>query len=204
MISHKTRVINFVGGPGSGKTAMCCLLFAEMKMRGQCVEYIPEVAKNLVWTKQFGLLNNQHYVSTCQYELLKAVMGKVDYILTDGPLLHGVYYNRNNVDNFCDITKTENMILEKMSEFDNLYIHVTKGDFPYEQAGRLESEEQSSIIGRKIKSILDSLKERYVCIVSGRKALVDLLAFVEKEAPIKDKVVKEISHLNVTQDIAQE
>lgn len=181
-----TKIINFVGGPGSGKTAMCCLLFAEMKMRGLCVEYIPEVAKNLVWRRQFNLLNNQHYVSTRQYEMMKAVEGKVDYIVTDGPLLHGVYYNRNNPDNYCDITKTENMILSMMSEFENHYVHVTKGDFPYERVGRLETEEQSIKIGNEILEILHDLKEEVLPIVSGKHALHDLFNFIGKKTMKKE------------------
>lgn len=179
MTKH-TKIINFVGGPGSGKTALCCWLFAELKMQGRCVEYVPEVAKNLVWTKEFHLLNNQHYVSMRQYELFKAVVGKVDYVVTDGPLLHGVYYNRHNKDNFCDVVKVENMILHMLSEFDNIYVHVSKGDFPYEQVGRLETEEESHDIGLQLLHILDSLGLSYEKVKSGRHALDEILTYIGK------------------------
>ena len=33
-MSHKTKVINFFGGPGIGKTITSCLLFAKLKMNG--------------------------------------------------------------------------------------------------------------------------------------------------------------------------
>lgn len=173
-----STIINFVGGPGSGKTALCSLLFAELKMRGLRAEYVPEIAKNLVWTKQFDLLNNQHYVTMRQYELLEAINGKVDFILTDGPLLHGIYYNRHNKDNYCDITKVEKMILSKISSFENIFLHVSKGVFPYEHAGRLETEEESRSIGLELLKIMDTLKLPYKKIVSGREAIKDILDYV--------------------------
>lgn len=175
----KSIVINFVGGPGSGKTALCCLLFAELKMQGLCVEYVPEVAKNLVWTKQFDLLNNQHYVTMRQYEILQAVNGKVDFILTDGPLVHGIYYNRHNKDNYCDVDKVEKIIIEKMSSMNNIFIHVSKGDFPYEQAGRLETESESEVIGLEIMRILDILNLPYKPIISGRQAIKEILSYLD-------------------------
>jgi len=181
---RRTKVINFTGGPGSGKTAMCCLLFAELKMRGQCVEYIPEIAKTLVWTKDFDLLNNQHYVSMKQYQLLKAVVGKVDYIVTDGPLLHGIYYNKNNTSNYCDVVKVETMIKKMMSDFSNTYIHVEKGDFPYEKAGRLQTEEESRSIGLEIEKILKTfVGSDYYRVKSGRFALKDFIEQLSSEFP---------------------
>ena len=174
-------IINFVGGPGSGKTAMCCLLFAEMKMRGISVEYVPEIAKSLVWTKQFDLLNNQHYVSMKQYEHIKAVYGKVDFVLTDGPLLHGIHYNRTNPENYCDAGKVEKMILSMLTEFDNIYIHVTQGNFAYERIGRLETEEQSKQISKDIEQLLLSLGLQYHKIESGRNALPSIVShLIEK------------------------
>ena len=180
-MSNNSIVVNFVGGPGSGKTALCCLLFAELKMRGMKVEYVPEVAKSLVWTQQYELLNNQHYVTMQQYEILNAVYGKVNIVVTDGPIIHGIYYNRHNSGNYCDIEKVEKLILEKMKNFNNIFIHVTKGDFPYEQAGRLETEEQSNQVGKELKCILDANNLSYKCITSGRDALNDILEYVFKQ-----------------------
>ena len=189
-----TKIINFVGGPGTGKTAMCCWLFAELKMRGKKVEYIPEVAKNLVWTKEFNLLNNQHYVSMKQYELFKAVIDKVDYVVTDGPLLHGIYYNRHNEDNFCDVQKVENMIVSMLSEFDHVYIHVIKGDFVYEKVGRLQTEEESRKISDEIARILESFSIPYTTIRSGRNALENILDCIKDDVSDEDHpdVLKEV------------
>lgn len=189
-----TVIINFVGGPGSGKTAFCCHLFAEMKMRGMCVEYVPEIAKTLVWTKQFDLLNNQHYVTMKQYELLKAVDNKVDYIVTDGPLLHGLFYNFYNKDNYCNPEKVNDMILEKISEFNNMYIHITKGEFIYEPVGRLENEKESKIIGKELSNIMDGLRFTYDKLVSGRNGIDKLLSILDRLEEEKERVPQVISN----------
>jgi hypothetical protein len=44
---------------------------------------VPEFAKQLVWKKEFDILNNQYYVSTQQYILLKSMDGIVEYVITD-------------------------------------------------------------------------------------------------------------------------
>lgn len=46
--------------------------------------------------KKWKELLDQYRVSREQYERLLALNGKVDYIVTDGPLAHGVYYAEHN------------------------------------------------------------------------------------------------------------
>ena len=45
----KTKVINLVAGPSSGKSLVAALLFAELKMLHYKAEYIQEYAKILIW-----------------------------------------------------------------------------------------------------------------------------------------------------------
>jgi hypothetical protein len=74
--------------------------------------------------------------------MLKALQSRVEWILTDSPLLLGLFYNRFHKDNVCNIEKTEKMILSRMEEFDNVYILLERGDFPYESSGRIHSMEE--------------------------------------------------------------
>ena len=57
-MSNRTFVINFIGAPGTGKTTICSLVFAHLKIAGYVVEYVQEYAKKLVWEGQFEILNN--------------------------------------------------------------------------------------------------------------------------------------------------
>lgn len=157
MSTKKTYLINFISGPGSGKTTMCALIFANLKMKGFVAEYIQEYAKTLVWTKNFETLNNQYHVTQTQYNLLKMINGQVDFILTDGPLLHALYYNKYNEDNTSNVEKTEKLIINSYNQFNNINIFLDRGDFKYEQQGRIQTENES----REIDTILKNLFEPY-------------------------------------------
>src|SRR5438067_1008096 len=129
-MSRKTYIINFIGGPSSGKSTLSALLFAKLKLNKNkyLVEYVQEYAKHLVWTKQFHILNNQYYVTQYQYNLLKQMNGEVDMVITDGPLIQGMYYNMHNRDNISNVEKTHNYIISCHSEFKNINIFLNRGN----------------------------------------------------------------------------
>jgi hypothetical protein len=137
----KTYVINIIGGPGIGKTTIAAEIFVKLKLAGKVSEFVQEYAKNLVWLKDFETLNNQYMVSKYQYELFKKINGTVEYIVTDGSLLHGLYHNRYNTDNTSNIDKTECYILKCFNEFHNIVIMLDRGTFDYETSGRLEAKD---------------------------------------------------------------
>lgn len=167
-MSKKTRVINLISGPGAGKTTVSAFLFYKMKTLGLSVEYVPEFAKSLVWKKQFDILNDQYLVSVEQYNLIKSLNGMVEYIITDGPLVHGLYYNRFNRDNTSNIDKTENKILQLMAEFDNINVFIERGNFNYETDGRYQSENEAIQIDVVIKHLLNQNGIKYECKSSDK------------------------------------
>ncbi len=87
--------------------------------------------------------------------------GRVEFIVTDGSLLHGLYYNRANPDNVSNIVKTEMKILEYYNEFDNIVIWLERGAYPYEQAGRQQNEEEAIEVDRVLRAKLDDLGVKY-------------------------------------------
>ena len=94
--------------------------------------------------------------------MIKSVNGKVEYICLDSPLLLGIYYNRYHPDNVSNVEKTEKMILEKMKEFDNIYIFIERNkEFPYEIEGRIHNEKESDDISIKLIEILKEFKLPY-------------------------------------------
>ncbi len=52
MNNKKTYIINFIGGPGIGKTTLSALIFAKLKLHENkyVVELVQEYAKTLVWS----------------------------------------------------------------------------------------------------------------------------------------------------------
>lgn len=153
-MSKTTYIINLIGGPSCGKTTLCALLFAKLKMKKFVAEYVQEYAKNLVWTKDFDTLNNQYLVTKTQYNLFKQINGTVDFIVTDGCLCHGLYYNLYNKDNISNVQKTQQYILDCFNEFNNINIFLERGEFEYETQGRLQTEDESKDIDVILKHLL--------------------------------------------------
>lgn len=158
----KTCVVNFISGPGAGKSVMSAMIFVKLKLAGYTVEYLQEYAKGLVWTKDYTTLNNQYLVTQKQYQSLQQMVGHVDYIVTDGPLVQGIYYNMHNPENTSNVEKTHKMILDCHSKFDNINIFLDRGqDFTYEQAGRIQTEQESREIDVILKHLLRQNRVTY-------------------------------------------
>lgn len=174
-----TYLINLIGSPSCGKTTMAALIFGEMKLLGESIEYVQEYVKKLVWLKEFDKMNNQHSVSTHQYRLFKEIEGHVEFIITDGALLNGLYYNRNNPDNVSDVKKTEDAITKYHSEFHNINIFVNRGNFPYEQAGRIQTEAEAKEVEKELKNILKELDVKFVEFNSGKETVNQIIAYIK-------------------------
>ena len=153
-----TFIVNLLGGPGIGKSTLSAIIYAKLKLKNYTVEYVQEYAKSLVWTKDFDTLNNQRYVTQTQYNLLKNINGQVDFIVTDGAICTGIYYNLHNKDNTSNVQKTENYIIECFNKFNNINIFLERGDFPFEIQGRLQNEEESKEIDIILKHLLKQNK----------------------------------------------
>ena len=175
-----TKIINLVGSPSSGKSLIAALLFAELKMMHKRTEYVQEYAKTLVWQNRLDELANQYNVTMEQYKMINSVNGKVEYICLDSPLLLGIYYNRYHPDNVSNVEKTEKMILDKIKEFDNIYIFIERNkEFPYEIEGRIHNEKESDDISIKLKEILKEFKLPYKSFRSDKSNIQEMLQYIK-------------------------
>lgn len=89
-------VINFLGGPGVGKSGRAARLYSDLKALGVNCEIIPEFAKELTWAGRFRELNDQLYVFANQYHSLRRLEGNVDVAILDGSLLHNIFYKKSD------------------------------------------------------------------------------------------------------------
>lgn len=178
---YKTKLINILGGPGIGKSLISYRLISEIKLKGYSCEFVQEYAKRLVYSNDYETLSNQHQVSKEQYKMFKDINGKVDYIITDGSLLHGLYYNKYDDNNISNIEKTEKRILEYYKEFDNINIYLQrKENAVYEQNGRIQTEEESKQIDIVLKKILDDFNIPYKIFDSDVSKINEIIEFIEK------------------------
>ncbi len=177
-----TTVINFIAGPGVGKSVMTSLAFAKLKIMRYNAEIVPEYAKQLVWTEEYELLNNQYHVSYYQNKLISALVGKTDLVVTDGCLLHGLVYNMINPHNTSDKDKTKAAILNWFGAFKNINILLERNpDHAYQQEGRIQTPDEAWHVDNLLKFQLFDNKIEYQSFRSGEESIPDILRYVEEK-----------------------
>lgn len=177
-------VINFISSPCSGKSTMASLLYSELKMMHHDAEYVQEIAKRLIYEEKFDELNNQFNISKAQYEIIKAVSGKVKYTITDSGIMVNLFYNREYANNICNVEKVEQIFKEKLYEFNNINIFLERNeDYPYQNEGRVHTLQQSKEISKKMEKMLIEYKLPYKKFLSHKdnmQAIIDYIFEMEK------------------------
>ncbi len=175
----RTKVVNFISGPSAGKSTISSLVYAEMKMLHKSVEIVPEVAKWLIYKGELDKLNDQYYVSCEQYKQIKALDGKVDYVIGDSGIITGLYYNKAYEGNMSNVDKTEQLILEKNKEFDNIYIFIERNpEYEFEKEGRVHTEKESKVIDIELKEMLCKLNISYKSYLSHRDSIKGIIQYI--------------------------
>ena len=154
------KVINLVGGPGSGKSTAMAGVFYNLKRLGVNCEMVTEFVKDKVWEESFKTMEDQFYLTAKYYHKLWRVAQKVDVIVTDSSLLAGLFYG-NPTPAFTD------MVIEKWKEFDNTIYFLNRDDIFYEQVGRVQDLTEAKEMDSKIKKCLDYMGIDYVEISTG-------------------------------------
>ncbi|OCR84621.1 AAA family ATPase [Campylobacter fetus] len=151
----QTTVIKIFGGPGAGKSVLAARIFAELKIGySGTVEYVQEYAKSLVWQGKVHLLSNQPLVTNGQKNMLMPLVNKVDIVVTDSPLELGLFYT----DNKEHLTYVKHTIQECNKQFNSINLFIERGNFAFEQQGRVHSLEQSKIVDKMIIKQISNLQ----------------------------------------------
>lgn len=152
---RNTLIINAFGGPGSGKTTACFYIACELKKKGYVVEYVPEYSKELVWDENWSLLDgsyeHQKTILTEQKRRIDRLIGKVDFIVTDAPILFNIVY-------LNDATKKQqhlNDLLSMFNQYHNFNFFVKRNEKEFESEGRMQNLEESKQKDAEILALLN-------------------------------------------------
>lgn len=156
----RTVVINAFGGPGAGKTTACLHIAAQLKKRGFSAEYVQEYAKELTWDKNFEMLDgspqHQKLIFAEQSKRLNRLVGKVDFVVTDAPLLLNSVYLDPSYSKKQAYTKA---VMERFQKYDNFCFVVGRDTSYFETIGRTQNLEESI---QKDNEIVQLLKDNQV------------------------------------------
>lgn len=143
------KVVNLFGGPGSGKSTTAAGLFNKMKLAGHRVELVTEFAKDLTYEGAHCILGNQLAILGEQDRRLRRLSQKVDYAITDSPLLMGLIYVTPPYDQqwFTDA------VVGAFNSYSNINI-ILRRVKPYQTYGRSQSELEARAIDEKIALLI--------------------------------------------------
>lgn len=151
-----TKIVNLFGGPCLGKSTLAAELFAYFKKHtdGE-YELINETAKDYSWEERWIALGCQPYIFGQQLFKQQKLLGKVDYIFTDSPIiLSNVYESR-----FLD-TNFPKAVIDIFNTFENInFVLKRTGDF--NEHGRHHNLEEAIAADNKVLDILNTNKIPY-------------------------------------------
>lgn len=129
------KIINLFGASGSGKSSGAAYIFSMLKLAGINCELVTEFAKDKVWDNNMEAFKseNQVYMFGNQFYRVSRLLDKVDYIITDSPILLSNVYNKSDMlsRHFMDAVRDCHNSLENI----NYYIERVK---PFNPIGRNE------------------------------------------------------------------
>lgn len=145
------KLINLYGGPGTGKSTTAAQIFAELKKRQFNAELVTEFAKDLTWHERQKTLTDQFYIAGKQHHKIFMLQDQVDYIVTDSPILLGLYYNQLSPNPMPQSFNT--LLLDLWAKYDSIDI-LLKRSKPYNPKGRNQTEEEAREIDEALERLL--------------------------------------------------
>lgn len=157
-----TQVINLFGAPGAGKSTLAAKLFALMKESYMNVELVTEYAKDLHYDGVKNEDYEQSIVFAEQHKRVKRLIGKVDFVITDSPLMLSAFYSLKTdyPASFADFA------LELSQRYNNINLLI-KRNHQYDPSGRFQDEAGSDAIHEELELYLNENHIKYKMVLAG-------------------------------------
>jgi hypothetical protein len=150
---------------------MMASVFSELKWRDVNCEMAPEYAKEKVWERTTAVLEDQIYVFAKQLHAIERLIGQVEVVITDSPILLALIYGKHESHEF------RSLVTEVHNRHNTLNIFLNRVK-PYEPKGRLQDEKEAKVIDNEVWDLLNQLSvpfREYEAAPGNVKALADLV-----------------------------
>jgi hypothetical protein len=177
-----TKIINFFGGPGIGKSTQASGLFTEMKKHHMSVEYTYEFPKEVAWEGNISQLSDQFFITANQHRNISRLYGKVEYIIVDSPIILGCFYEqrygKGYPASFYSNAGLSNFLWRLFKDYNNINILLKRNEETYDQNGRIQSLQESQEIDDDIKTTLLINSIPFSEFSVGTNTAVDIFKYI--------------------------
>jgi hypothetical protein len=171
----KTTIINLYGGPGAGKSTAAAYVFYLLKITGFNSELVREYVKEWIWDERKFDQYDQLYFLGKQIRRESLLYGKVDFIVTDAPVMMNLLYAEKYCDKFIsEGVRAATLNYYKQAAYDQYnHIHVLlKRSKPYQSEGRYQSESEAIEIDDEVKNMLNKYEIQFLESTSDESDLM--------------------------------
>lgn len=179
-----SKIINFFGGPGVGKSTQSSELYSIMKKLNKSVELTFEFPKLVAWDGNFDLINDQFFVTANQHRNISRLYGKVEYIIVDSPIILGLVYKLKYSNNYPAIFYDEHFddfIVSLFKKYDSINIFLNRSEGEFESTGRFQKYEESKMIDEEIKEVLKKLEIDFIEFEVNNHTSSDIYDYIFKK-----------------------
>lgn len=173
-------VINLFAGPNTGKTGTAGGLLNTFKAQHLTCGLVCEFAQERIWAGERKAIECQPYITGVQMYRQHILLGEVDYIITDSPILLGIHYGE-----FGKTESWEQCVTEWFKLFTNINIFLVRysDTAEFDDSGRIHNLEQSLELDCCIRSTLDKYNIPYsvVQVKEDNSHVDEIQAIVEHE-----------------------
>ncbi len=172
-----TKVINLFGGSGLGKSTTAALIFGEMKLAGLHCELVREFVKEWAWEGRKIHPDDQQFILKTQLAREVMYYHKLDYIVTDSPILlspiYQKYYSGND--------PIAPFVFDSIKSFENAGIKhinfVLQRNKEFDTRGRYETADQAKEVDALVvKYLTDHSIPFHIITSDDRERVKDIIS----------------------------
>lgn len=176
----QTTVINMLGGSGIGKSTTAAGLYYHMKLSHKNVELVREYVKLLAWQGIKPGQYDQVNIFGEQCKLEHSLYGKVDYIITDSPIiLAPVYEHFYHGDSIIEEAAIKFLQKSKLDGIKQMNLLLSRSN-TYDTNGRFQTLQEAMVVDNMVKDFLNKYNMDYIEVdVSEIERVNKILRLIE-------------------------
>lgn len=177
------RRIQFFGAPGTGKSVLAHEALTYFKKAGMNCEIVLELAREWAYINRGIQSMDQIYLFASQMTREDSLLSrdKVDFVITDSPLLLNCWYSRNQNPVFWQSLEPLVKLFDKRFEPINFFCPINKS-YKFHQEGRHFTEDKSTMISESMYQLVeDFYGKKNVVVLPNENRLEAVVEAVQKK-----------------------